>query len=102
MGEETHMKYDLQYTEIYEDDKLKGIAFCDTDTDYIRFQVAAPTAERATWHVVEVCRGGEDPFEFVSLGYTPTRRTAFSLVRKAWTAFALNDAVRRHREGKQS
>lgn len=101
MGEETHMSYDLQYTEIYENDELRGIAFCDMGTDYIRFQIAAPTDKRSTWHAVEVCRGGEDPFEFVSLGYTPTRRTAMSLVRKAWTAFILNDTARRDNERRQ-
>lgn len=91
------MKYNLQYTDIFHDGELKGIAFTDRGTDYIRFQIAAPTDDRNTWHIISVCRGGSDPFEFVSLGHEHSRTQAIAVVRRAWVAFALSNAVARQK-----
>jgi len=97
MSDNEHMHYALQYTEVLIDGTTKGFAFADKDTDYIRYQIAAPNETRKTWHVIEVCRGGADPFEFVHIGYAKSRKLAFSMVRKNYTAFVLGDATRRHR-----
>lgn len=98
MSDNEHMEYELQYTEIVVDGKTKGFAFHDAGTTYIRYQIASPNEKRKTWHVIEVCRGGDDPFEFVHIGYAKTRKSAFSMVRKNYTAFVLGDAYRRHRK----
>ena len=90
--------YTLHFTEVIVDGACKGFAFHDPDTDYIRYQIAAPTQQRDTWHAIEVCRGGEDPFEFVSLGYAKTRKRAFALVRKAFEAWIINDNIRRSKK----
>lgn len=97
MSDNPHMEYELVYTEIVVDGKTKGFAFHDKDTTYIRYQIAAPNENRKTWHAIEVCRGGDDPFEFVHLGYAKSRKSAFSMVRKAYTAFVLQDAYHQHR-----
>jgi hypothetical protein len=94
-----HMEFGLQFTEIFVDGKLQGIAFVDYGTDYIRYQIAAPTKRRNLWHIISVCRGGGDPFEFVSLGHEHTREKAFELVQREWIWSVLRETEAGLRNG---
>lgn len=80
---------ELHYVEIEYFGKLKGFAFCDPGTTFIRYQIAAPHDDCASWHVVEVVRGGDEPFEFIHLGWAKSRANAFRIVRRAWTEHLL-------------
>lgn len=97
-------RYELTLNEIYADGKFLGVAFTEGDTSYVRYQISAPTAERKTWHAVEVVRGGAEPFEFISLAFCPTRRKATSVIRQAWVKWTLDDItnrVQRRRDDEQ-
>lgn len=78
-------RHELHYVEVEQFGQLKGFAFCDPNTTYIRYQIAVPNEQVNKWHAVEVCRGGDEPFEFVHLGYYKSRAEAFRAIRKAWT-----------------
>lgn len=93
------MEFGLQFTEIFVAGELQGIAFFDPNTDYIRYQIAAPSGKRNTWHIVSVCRGGSDPFEFVTLGHEHSRKRAFQFVHDDWVWSVLREAQAGLRNG---
>jgi hypothetical protein len=46
-----------------------------------------------------VCRGGGEPFEFVSLGHEHTRERAFEVVHREWVWSVLREAEAGLRNG---
>lgn len=102
MEEDNSMSHSLELVEIHDAVGLIGISFVNSGTDYIRYQISAPTDERKTWHVIQVVRGGEQPFEFVFLGHEHSRKRAVSVVRQAWVAATLADLTRQAQRRQQN
>lgn len=91
---------DLRELRDAHDDTLLAVVFFERDTDNLLFQIAAPNHEHTTWNAAQVCRGGEPPLEFMPLGTAKTRRGAYSLVRKAFVAWALTRALHESRRNR--
>jgi len=66
--------------EIARDGRTFGFAVQNKSTNTTDYQISAPLGEEREYSVIQVVR--EEPFEFVELGYHPTRQEAFAVVRK--------------------
>ena len=66
--------------EIREDNNVFGYAIKDKATNETRYQISAPWADELEYSIIHVVR--HEPFEFVEMGYHPTKEIAFATVQR--------------------